>query len=69
MPLTTNDPKDIMGYIAEQAAAPVMFPAFTVALKPMGIRWRFRAIYITDTSKPAWMDAALVWRYADGSAV
>jgi hypothetical protein len=69
MPLAGNTVRDIEIYVAEQLAAPVQFPAFTVANKPLGSRWRFKAIYITDTSKPAWMDSSGTWRYADGSAV
>lgn len=69
MPLQSNSARDIEIYIGEQMSAPVLFPAFTVATKPMGARWRFKAIYITDTSKPAWMDANGTWKYADGSSV
>ncbi len=69
MPLTSPTQTDIEQYIGEQLAAPVFFPPFTAALKPTAAKFRYRAIYITDTSKPAWMDEAGTWRYADGSAV
>lgn len=69
MALTTNDPLDIQRYVADQLAAPVFFPPFTTSTKPMDTRWRFRGIYITTTSKPAWMDSSGTWKYADGSAV
>ena len=69
MPLSSNEPRDIETYVAEQMSAPVYFPPFTSALKPMGSRWRYKGIYISDTSKPAWMDSSGTWRYADGVAV
>lgn len=69
MSLSTPRQQDIEQYIAEQNSQPVYFPPFTAALKPTNPKLRYRGIYITDTSKPAWMDAAGVWRYADGSAV
>lgn len=69
MSLTTLSPRDIAQYIAEQITQPVYFPPFSAALKPGGVKFRYRGIYITDTSKPAWMDVNGVWRYADGSAV
>ncbi len=69
MPLTSNSVKDIEQYIAEQTTQPVLFPTFTIANKPTLTRLKFRAIYITDTSKPAWMDAQGLWRYSDGTLV
>lgn len=69
MSLTTPTQRDIEQYIAEQTTQPVYFPPFTIALKPISLRFRNRGIYITDTSKPAWMDGASIWRYADGTAV
>lgn len=69
MSLNTNDPRDIMQFVNDQLSAPVYFPKFAAAEKPMTLRWRYHAIYITDTSKPAWMDSAGAWRYADGTAV
>ncbi|MBY0512039.1 MAG: hypothetical protein K2P94_18025 [Rhodospirillaceae bacterium] len=69
MSLTTLSRRDIEQYIAAQTAQPVYFPPYAAALKPAGTKFRYRGIYITDTSKPAWMDASGVWRYADGSAV
>ena len=69
MSLITNQPIDIMKYIGEQLAAPTYFPPFTAALKPASIKFRHRGIYITDTAKPAWMDAGGTWRYADGTPV
>jgi len=67
--LNTNDPRDITAYVEAQLAAPVLFVPFSVANKPTATKWRYHAIYITDTSKPAWMDASGTWKYADGSAV
>ena len=69
MPLTSNAPRDIEQFVAERLAAPVLFPPFTAATKPANPRFRYHAIYITNTSKPAWMDANGVWRYADGTTV
>lgn len=69
MTLPSNAPRDIEQFIGEQLAAPVFFPPFAAAAKPGGTKFRYRAIYITDTSKPAWMDANGVWRYADGTTV
>jgi hypothetical protein len=69
VPLTNNSVRDIEQYVAEQMAAPVFFPPFAAADKPLGDRWRYKGIYITDTSQPAWMDAAGTWRYADGTTV
>lgn len=69
MPLPSNAVRDIEIYIGEQTTQPVYFPPFTIALKPTAVKFRFRGIYITDTSKPAWMDANGVWKYADGSSV
>ena len=68
MPLQSNSTKDIEIYLAEQMAAPA-FPATTAAALKTGAQYRYRAYYVTDTSKPAWCDASGVWRYADGSAV
>lgn len=68
MALGSNTPRDIEIYVAEQTTRPVYFPPFTAAQKPLGVKGlRYRGIYITDTNKPAWMDANGVWRYADGS--
>lgn len=67
MPLAQNDPRSIEQYVEGMIFAPVYFPPFTIALKPGGTKWRFHGIYITDTSRPSWMDAAGVWRYADGT--
>ncbi len=58
-----------MRFVGEELAAPSRFPSFAAADKPAQPRWRYHAIYITDTSKPAWMDASGTWRYADGSTV
>jgi hypothetical protein len=69
MPLSSNAVRDIEIYVAEQMSAPVYFPPFTIALKPSGTKWRYKGIYITDTSKPAWMDSSGTWRYADGTTV
>ena len=69
MTLISNNADDIVRFVAEQFTAPVYFPPFAAADKPGQPRWRYHAIYITDTSKPAWMDVAGTWRYADGSAV
>lgn len=69
MPLPSNSVRDIEMYVAEQQAAPVFFAPFTVATKPTSSRWRFKGVFITDTSRPAWMDSTDTWRYADGSAV
>lgn len=68
MPLQSNSVRDIEIYIAEQMASP-QFPAVAAADLKTGTRQRFRAVYVTDTSKPAWVDAVGVYRYADGSAV
>jgi hypothetical protein len=67
--LTTPTQRDIEQYIAEQTTQPVYFPPFMAALKPTSTKFRYRGIYIIDTSKPAWMDVNGMWRYADGSAV
>lgn len=69
MPLQSNSTRDIEQYVAEQISAPVYFPPFASADKPQGTRWRYKGIYITTTSRPAWMDSAGTWRYADGTAV
>ena len=69
MPLQSLSTRDIEIYVAEQLAGPVYFPPFTAALKPTSTKFRYRGIYITDTSKPAWMDVNGTWRYADGSTV
>lgn len=69
MSLNGNDPRDIEQYVLEQTTQPVYFPPFTVALKPTSARFRYRGIYITDTSKPAWMDVQGLWRYSDGTLV
>ncbi len=69
MSLASNTQTDIEQFIGEQLAAPVFFPPFASALKPTQSKWRYRGIYILDTSKPAWMDMTGTWRYADGSAV
>lgn len=44
-------------------------PPYVTTNKPDATKdeWRFRCIFFSDTSKPAWSDGA-VWRYADGSA-
>jgi len=67
--LPSNNQQDIEKYIGEQLAAPLYFPPFTAALKPTSAKFRYRGIYITDTAKPAWMDAGGTWRYADGTPV
>ncbi len=69
MPLASTTQRDIEQYIGEQLAAPMFFPPFTAAMKPTSLKFRYRGIYITDTGKPAWMDASGTWRYADGSSV
>lgn len=69
MSLNGNDPLDIEQYVLEQTTQPVFFPPFTVANKPTLTRLKYRGIYITDTSKPAWMDATGLWRYGDGTLV
>lgn len=69
MPLTSNDPRDIEQYVQAFLASPMYIKKFTVATKPTDLKWRYHAIYITDTSKPAFMDAAGTWRYADGTTV
>lgn len=69
MTLTTNSTIDIETYIGEQLASPVFFQKFSAALKPTDTKWRYHAIYITDTDQPAWMDVNGIWRYADGSTV
>lgn len=68
MPLASNSVRDIELYIAEQMQAPT-FPPFTAATLKTGTKYRYRAVYVTDTNKPAWMDSNGTWRYADGSAV
>ena len=69
MSLTTPTQRDIEQYIAEQTTQLVYFQPFTIVLKPTSLKFRYRGINITDTSKPAWMDGSGVWRYGDGSAV
>jgi hypothetical protein len=69
MPLVSNDTRDIEAYVAEQMFAPVFFPPFAAANVPLGTENRYKAIYILDTSRPAWMDINGAWRYADGSAI
>jgi hypothetical protein len=69
MGLVSNRTDDIEQYVGEQLAAPPYFPPYTAATKPTSLKWRNRAIYISDTSKPAWMDSTGTWKYADGSAV
>lgn len=68
MPLTSNDPREIETYVAEQMQAP-RFPPIAAANLKTGTQYRYRAAYVTDTSKPAWCDASGVWRYADGTTV
>ena len=68
MPLSSNSTRDIEIYIAEQLAA-LKFPAFTIAQLKTGTSRRFLAVYVTDTSQPAWADENGLWRYADGSSV
>lgn len=69
MPLVSNDTRDIEAYIGEQLSAPLSFKPFASADKPTDAKYRYKSIYITDTSRPAWMDADGVWRYSDGTAV
>ena len=69
MILTTSHQQDLEQYIAERMVQPMYFPPFSAAQKPTTLKQRYRGIYITDTSKPAWMETDGVWRYADGSAV
>jgi len=69
MTLASNGQRDIEQYIGEQLAAPMLFPPFAAAQAPSGPKFRYRGIFITDTAKPAWMDAAGAWRYADGTLV
>lgn len=68
MPLTSNSVKDIEIYVADQMAAP-QFPAVAAANLKTGAQYRYRAAYVTDTSRPAWCDVNGVWRYADGTTV
>jgi hypothetical protein len=61
-------PRDIQIYIDERLAA-LKFPAVRIADLKTGPRSKFLAVYVTDTSKPAWADVNGAYRYADGSAV
>ena len=69
MVLSPDIRRDIEDYVGACLSAPVFFPPFAAAAIPTSLRFRYCAIYVTDTSKPAWMDAGGTWRYADGSAV
>lgn len=69
MPLLTNSPSDIEQYVGELLTSPMYFPPYTASTAPTSLKWRYRAIYITSTSKPAWMDSTGTWRYADGTAI
>lgn len=66
--LGSNSPLDIEKYIAEQLSA-LKFPARTIAQLKTGADRKYLAVYVTNTSQPAWADVNGVYRYADGSAV
>lgn len=68
MPLTTNAPRDIEIYVEEKLQA-LKFPAFSAASLKTLPTLRYSAVYVTDTSKPAWADATGAYRYADGTLV
>lgn len=46
------------------------FPPFLSSNKPNAAldAWRYRGVYYTDLSRPAWSDGT-IWRYSDGTAV